>query len=175
MSKFVDINGVQAIWNKSKQSFINVEEAITNSEINEICADLIDEGSEMSSTTQEYINNVASGKVDKVAGKSLVSDTLISDIQDATSEVIPRAYIDLLRRIENLESILVSGEVYGGDVKVKAIDGMEIKKLGCPLVMIGTGAPTRIPDFIGQFYINTSGPALYYSVGTDSTSNWKQA
>ena len=35
----------------------------------------------------------------------------------------------------------------------------------------GTGVPTDIPDFIGQFYINTSVPALYIGL-SDSVSNW---
>ena len=45
---------------------------------------------------------------------------------------------------------------------------------GSPTILIGDTAPSTIPAFMGQFYINTSGPALYYSVGNSSISDWKQ-
>ena len=176
MPKFLDINGVQAVWNKSVESFVNVEQAMTEQEIVSACTDIEGDGDiPTGSTTKDYIDAGLATKVDKVTGSSLVSNTLITDMSDAMSVVMPKVYIDLLRRIEALESIILSGQSTGGDVVLETVNVHEVKKFGQPLVLVGTGVPTRIPDFTGQFYINTSGPALYYSNGTESTSNWKQA
>lgn len=92
-----------------------------------------------------------------------------------TDLVVPAAYKDLDERIKSLENILLSGSSRAGDLKADSLDGNEITRFGKSIVLYGSGAPTIIPDFIGQFYVNTSGPALYYANGTDSTSNWKQA
>ena len=40
------------------------------------------------------------------------------------------------------------------------------------LILKGTTAP--IPDFVGQFFVNTSTLATYQSVGTASVADWKQ-
>ena len=43
------------------------------------------------------------------------------------------------------------------------------------LVLTGTTAPSVIPDFIGQWYINTSGAGTtYQSKGNTSSADWKQ-
>ena len=45
---------------------------------------------------------------------------------------------------------------------------------GAPLIITGTTAPSIIPDFEGQKYINISGGVTYDAKGVSSTSDWKQ-
>lgn len=43
------------------------------------------------------------------------------------------------------------------------------------LILIGTTAPSVVPDFIGQWYINTSGSGTTYQAkGNSSSADWKQ-
>ena len=45
---------------------------------------------------------------------------------------------------------------------------------GTNLVIVGTAAPSIVPDFIGQMYINTTAGTIYQAKGISSTSDWKQ-
>ena len=39
-------------------------------------------------------------------------------------------------------------------------------------VITGTGAPTIVPEGVGQFYVDTVGQALYVATGNSSTQDW---
>lgn len=69
--------------------------------------------------------------------------------------------------------------VYDGDyltnLDVSPLDTLDVilGKINNSLVQpSGAGAPTSAPTYIGQLYVNTSGPALYYAIGTTSPSDW---
>lgn len=98
------------------------------------------------------------------------------------------AMVSLAARVDALES----RQGLLGNAKAGTLDVSELTKCLYPTILRGHGVPsaTNIPDnlpaglpwdgvpvFIGQIYINldaTSG-GLYYAVGHDSVSNWRQA
>lgn len=45
---------------------------------------------------------------------------------------------------------------------------------GTNLIIIGTAAPSVVPDFVGQFFINTTVGVIYQAKGNTYTSDWKQ-
>lgn len=69
--------------------------------------------------------------------------------------------------------------VYDGDyltnLDVSPLDTLDVilGKINNSLVQpSGAGAPTIVPTYVGQLYVNTTGPALYYAIGTASPSDW---
>ena len=77
-------------------------------------------------------------------------------------------------RIIALESI-IKNSVY----KNMQVDTLDIVKGfsiygSTNLVLTGTSAPSVVPDFVGQFYVNTTGGVCYQAKGISSTSDWKQ-
>lgn len=98
------------------------------------------------------------------------------------------AMVSLAARVDALES----RQGLLGNATAGTLDVKELTKCLYPTILRGHGVPsaTNIPDnlpaglpwdgvpvFIGQIYINldaTSG-GLYYAVGHDSVSNWRQA
>ena len=45
---------------------------------------------------------------------------------------------------------------------------------GKAIVLTGSGAPQVAPDFVGQFYIDTSTPNVYFATATGSVNGWKK-
>lgn len=77
-------------------------------------------------------------------------------------------------RIIALESI-IKNSVY----KNMQVDTLDIVKGfsiygSTNLVLTGTAAPSVVPDFVGQFYVNTTGGVCYQAKGISSTFDWKQ-
>lgn len=86
--------------------------------------------------------------------------------------VIAEHITRLNKKIERLEEQIDNAN----NLRARSVDsatGYYIN--GDKTVIIGSGAPTMVPAFAGQFYINTSGPALYYAVNNSATTDWKQA
>ncbi|MFQ7049188.1 MAG: hypothetical protein ACLRR1_11045 [Alistipes shahii] len=54
---------------------------------------------------------------------------------------------------------------------------MQIKELNVwgnnSLALVGDSAPTKAPDRAGQFYIDKTARALYFSTGNAAVSDWK--
>ena len=63
-----------------------------------------------------------------------------------------------------------------GEVKATTIDSENMPMVcGQPLVVVGSTAPTVVPMFKGQFYLNTTTPALYVAKAvTNSVNDWAQ-
>ncbi len=40
------------------------------------------------------------------------------------------------------------------------------------VVQTGSGAPGTTPNFVGEFYIDTTGPTVYFAAGTGSSADW---
>lgn len=98
--------------------------------------------------------------------------TLDGTLSGNAFKVIAEHIAELESRIANLES----GKDSANSLTATSVDSANGYFInGDKTVIFGSGAPTAIPAFVGQFYINTSGPALYYSTGNGATTDWKQA
>lgn len=98
--------------------------------------------------------------------------TLDGELSGNSFKVIAEHLSRLTSRIKNLEDVLDTAN----DLVANSVDSAKgYYRNGDKTILTGSGAPTVVPAFIGQFYINTSGPALYYAVGNSATSDWKQA
>jgi len=48
----------------------------------------------------------------------------------------------------------------------------KIEAVHIPEVLTGSGAPSSTPNKVGNLYVDITTPALYYSIGTTSSSDW---
>jgi hypothetical protein len=91
-----------------------------------------------------------------------------ADLEETTEKPTAQSLSELNARITALEAILTN--------KIK--DRIDITKEfnvwgKTNLILIGSGAATFAPDFIGQKYIDTTGGNVYIAVGTSNAGNWK--
>ena len=60
---------------------------------------------------------------------------------------------------------------------IRSIPKLQIKELNVwgnnSLALVGDSAPTKAPDRAGQFYIDKTARALYFSTGNAAVSDWK--
>ena len=62
-----------------------------------------------------------------------------------------------------------------GDVTINNCDFLNLPKVvGFDWIYINTKAPSRTPDFIGQFYIDTTNKVAYLAVGVANSSDYKR-
>ena len=106
----------------------------------------------------------------EVAANSADMASIKNNQEPAMAEIISH----LNARILALESIIKNGLF-----KNTQIDTADIVKSlnlygGTNLILIRTVAPTEVPDFVGQTYVNTAAGVAYEAVGTTSVSHWKQ-
>ena len=101
-------------------------------------------------------------KVDELEKRPVVDETLtkrVANLEDVNREN-KEAFI------ENMDNL--------GDVRVKSVDMDELPKVsGYPLFVFGSGAPTVAPDFVPQFYIDTTGHKIYIADGTANASSFR--
>ena len=148
-----------------------------------------------------YVANIPQSCKVVISYKPGVSDTSVivekhGAIANLSSQVfgiyehrtMVEAMVSLAARVDALEA----RQGLLGNAKAGTLDVSELTKCLYPIILRGHGVPsaTNVPDnlpaglpwdgvpvFIGQLYINldaTSG-GLYYAVGHDSVSDWKQA
>ena len=113
--------------------------------------------------------HVASKKYVDAKDAQLGAD-LNENIEPSLAEILNA----MAGRIIALESI-IKNSVY----KNMQVDTLDIVKGfsiygSTNLVLTGTADPSVIPDFVGQFYVNTTGGVCYQAKGISSTSDWKQ-
>ena len=73
----------------------------------------------------------------------------------------------------NASCILYDGD-YLSSIAVSPLDPLDeiLGNInGAFTALSGSGDPTSVPLWVGQFYIDTSGPLLYVALST-TTSNW---
>ena len=101
----------------------------------------------------------------KVSQLTNDSKFVSSDITDALAQSIAQNSGDI-------NSLIALKDQLG---EAEAIS-LDIKKwptiTGLPIMRIGSGTPSMIPDFIGQKYVDTTNKKLYFAFGVDSISNW---
>lgn len=97
--------------------------------------------------------------------------SLTRNLISKNARIVSEALNSLAKRIDALENI----DNYG-DVKADSIDTMEYPRVaGNPIVLQLEGTPStnsRIPDFRGQLYIDTTTGVVYYATNNESVSNW---
>ena len=74
----------------------------------------------------------------------------------------------------NAVCVIYDGE-YLTNIDVSPMDPLDevLEKINDNLVpRFGAGTPSATPVYIGQLYVDTSAPALYYAIGTTSVSDW---
>jgi len=95
------------------------------------------------------------------------SDDACADLARATAE----ALCDLNARIQGLEDL--QGQPFG-DIIANSINTQVVPLVGGKsMVLVGSGTPASNPDFVGQIYIDTTGPNFYFSTGTGS-GGWEK-
>lgn len=89
-------------------------------------------------------------------------------------QVQAETYNVLNARISALESLIANGVfTYLQADTLIGVNSMLYK--GAKFFLYGTAAPAIAPDFIGQFYINTTAPGTtYQAIGIASAADWKQ-
>ena len=116
--------------------------------------------SEMNETLSTY-----DGRVTQV--ESDISQ-LESEVKDTTEKPTAQSLSELNARITALEAII------SNKIKDRIDVTKEFNVWGkTNLILYGTGANTKAPDFIGQKYIDTAGGNVYIAVGTTNAGNWK--
>ena len=126
--------------------------------------------------------------VESVTGTShVISSTvrkrvLIADISSNCTLTFPGTYGDGVEIIvQNLSSStanvigLPSGDIlYPGQEIVFIWDGSSfVKRTFTNSIITGIAAPTITPDFIGQYFVDTSNKQLYFATGTSSSTDWE--
>lgn len=132
--------------------------------------------SQLEKETEQVFPATIAGAVSFVDGKNAEQKIKELNYPDKLSgpayNVLAEHIVSLYKRVESLESSQGSVNNLNANL-VDSRTGYAVN--GDKTILTGSGAPSVVPSFVGQFYINTSGPALYYAVGNSSTSDWKQA
>ena len=93
---------------------------------------------------------------------------LAGDVSDSTEKAGAASLAELNARLLALEKIV------SGTITHKLEVTKEFNVWGkTNLILIGSGAATFAPDFIGQKYIDTTGGNVYVAVGVATAGNWK--
>ena len=104
------------------------------------------------------------------------------------NRVVAEAMASLAARLDALEG----SRGLLGDATAGTVDVRGLTRCRYPLVMLGHGVPAEanvpdnlpdglpwdgVPTFVGQLYVNLDAASggLYYAVGNENVSNWKQA
>lgn len=102
--------------------------------------------------------------VDKYPNVKGVVDVIIP-----AEQVTAESLTVLNRRIEALETIIANSQYS----KIDVLD--EFNFFGkTNLILFGVTSPSITPDFIGQFYINTTAGITYQAKGVTNSGDWKQ-
>lgn len=84
-------------------------------------------------------------------------------------KAISESVNNLNSRVDALEK-----NTNGGESKALSIDTVEFPKVcGIPMVSFGSGAPAAVPDYAGQFYIDSTNERLYIAVAVTDATKWK--
>ncbi len=128
------------------------------------------EAAENANTAAQNANDARLAIQDDLALKANQTDLaqLESEVKDTTEKPTAQSLSELNARITALEAIISN--------KIK--DRVEVTKEfnvwgKTNLILYGTGANTKAPDFIGQKYIDTTGGNVYIAVGVSNAGNWK--
>lgn len=135
-----------------------------------------------SASTATTAANAAAGKANAATGKANEAATAANNAAESAQRVVD-TYDDVINtlahsdctldeRVEALEKALIA--VLSGAVVIPKLQIKELNVWGNnSLALVGDGAPTKAPDRAGQFYIDKTARALYFSTGNAAVSDWK--
>lgn len=135
-----------------------------------------------SASTETTAANTAAGKANAATGKANEAATAANNAAESAQRVVD-TYDDVINtlahsdctldeRVEALEKALIA--VLSGAVVIPKLQIKELNVWGNnSLAPVGDGAPTKAPDRAGQFYIDKTARALYFSTGNAAVSDWK--
>ena len=130
-------------------------------------------------TATIYPATIPQAVVDPTSGKTVRTelderatsaelDQLAGDVSDSTEKAGAASLAELNARLLALEKIVSATITHKLEVT------KEFNVWGkTNLILIGSGAASFAPDFIGQKYIDTAGGNVYVAVGVDTAGNWK--
>lgn len=102
------------------------------------------------------------------ASAAAAAYVLLPNAERALADIIAH----LLGRIETLEQELSESKYNVMQVnELSVVDNLKIK--GADLFLFGTAAPAVTPDFVGQFFIDTTAGVTYQSKGITNAADWK--
>lgn len=119
--------------------------------------------------------NTATGKANEAAtaaNNAAESAQRVVHTYDDVINTLAHSDCTLDERVEALEKALIA--VLSGAVVIPKLQIKELNVWGNnSLAPVGDGAPTKAPDRAGQFYIDKTARALYFSTGNAAVSDWK--
>ena len=116
--------------------------------------------------------NTAAGKANTAANNAAESAQRVVDTYDDVINTLAHSDCTLDERVEALEKALIA--VLSGAVVIPKLQIKELNVWGNnSLALVGDSAPTKAPDRAGQFYIDKTARALYFSTGNAAVSDWK--
>lgn len=114
------------------------------------------------------VNAILSTLKDYVDSKDSASEGELEDL----ARTVAYALNDLDARTRSIEE--QQGQPFG-PIVADSINSQVMPMVGGKaIVLTGSGAPQVAPDFVGQFYIDTSTPNVYFSTTTGSVNGWKK-
>ena len=130
-------------------------------------------------TTASQIPNTPAGTIAATTVQGAINE-LAGDIAQVETDLnldeytIAEAFNLLYRKVISLETIIANGIFKNLQVdNLTTVNAFNYS--GAPLIVIGTTAPSSLPDFVGQTYVNTTAPGIVYvAKGLSSVSDWKQ-
>lgn len=115
---------------------------------------------------------VAANNAAAAANNAAESAQRVVDTYDDVINTLAHSDCTLDERVEALEKALIA--VLSGAVVIPKLQIKELNVWGNnSLAPVGDGAPTKAPDRAGQFYIDKTARALYFSTGNAAVSDWK--
>lgn len=114
------------------------------------------------------VNAILSTLKDYVDSKDSASEGELEDL----ARTVAYALNDLDARTRSIEE--QQGQPFG-PIVADSINAQVMPMVGGKaIVLTGSGAPQVAPDFVGQFYIDTSAPNVYFATATGSVNGWKK-
>lgn len=129
--------------------------------------------------SEKSVNIDLTGKVDKVEGKGLSTNDYSDEEKaknasnksrlDTDEVVLAEAIAAIFQELLGFASIVDNL----GDARAHSLtlDTM-LQICGSKLILNGTGAPSVVPDFIGQEYCDTTNKKSYKAFGSSAVSDW---
>ena len=119
-----------------------------------------------------FITEAALTPYAKTANVPTKVSQLTNDSKFVSSNVTDALAKSIAQNSGDINSLIALKDQLG---EVEAIS-LDMKKwptiTGLPIMRIGSGTPSMIPDFIGQKYVDTTNKKLYFAFGVDSISDW---